>query len=245
MTAPASLSRWRLLPLGEPADGPWNMAVDEALLESAPDAPTLRFYRWSRPSASVGYFQDVKAAAARFAADGRAVVRRITGGGLVEHGKDLTVSLVLPESNPWVPRKAADSYRAIHEAMLLGLAAAFPGLRFAGSPRGLSARRIDVCFEEPVSCDLVHGGRKAVGSSQRRRGGRLLSQTAVFLDVDPGRLAFLIREGLRHAWGVRFEEGSLSGAEAALARTLATEKYAAPAFSVPERASQPAGAASA
>ena len=50
--------RLRLL-IDPPAAGAWNMAVDEALLESAAIAgvATLRFYQWSEPTLSLGYFQ--------------------------------------------------------------------------------------------------------------------------------------------------------------------------------------------
>ena len=44
----------------DPASGgAWQMAVDEALLETAAagGARTLRFYHWSEPTLSLGYFQ--------------------------------------------------------------------------------------------------------------------------------------------------------------------------------------------
>ena len=42
-----------------PADGAWNMALDEALLEAAKTdgVATLRFYTWQEPTLSLGYFQ--------------------------------------------------------------------------------------------------------------------------------------------------------------------------------------------
>ena len=47
----------RLLPYSE-ADGPHNMAADETLLESAVRGlASLRFYGWSPPTLSLGYFQ--------------------------------------------------------------------------------------------------------------------------------------------------------------------------------------------
>ena len=47
----------RLLPY-RVADGPTNMATDEALLEAAlAGVATLRFYGWSPPTLSLGYFQ--------------------------------------------------------------------------------------------------------------------------------------------------------------------------------------------
>ena len=45
-----------------PAPGAWNMAVDEALLLDAAEngLATLRFYQWSEPTLSLGYFQRVR-----------------------------------------------------------------------------------------------------------------------------------------------------------------------------------------
>src|SRR3954464_2148226 len=74
-----------------------NMAIDEALLETAV-VPTIRFYRWRSPALSFGYFgkfTDVVIYAAE-----RDLVRRWTGGGIVFHGEDLTYSIVVPASNP-------------------------------------------------------------------------------------------------------------------------------------------------
>src|SRR3989338_1967646 len=50
---------WRLLH-DDTADGPWNMAVDEAIARAVGDgqAPaTLRLYTWSAPTVSLGYLQ--------------------------------------------------------------------------------------------------------------------------------------------------------------------------------------------
>src|SRR5262245_38955299 len=42
-----------------PASGRWNMAVDEALLETAVGGGpcTVRWYRWDQATLSLGYFQ--------------------------------------------------------------------------------------------------------------------------------------------------------------------------------------------
>ena len=77
-----------------------NMAIDEAILlsQKAQPCPTLRFYDWTQPAFSFGYFQDIAAAvdvpACR--ADGIELVKRMTGGGTVVHGWELTYTLILP-----------------------------------------------------------------------------------------------------------------------------------------------------
>ena len=69
-----------------PRSGPVNMAIDEVLLSNARSA-ILRFYRWSAPTVSFGYF--VRFTDVCAIAGGRAIVRRWTGGGIVPHGQDL------------------------------------------------------------------------------------------------------------------------------------------------------------
>ena len=85
-----------------PLRGPWNMAVDEALLadDVETDAATLRFYRWSEPTLSLGYFQSYADRELHAASRGCAVVRRQSGGGAILHDRELTYSLVLPPTNP-------------------------------------------------------------------------------------------------------------------------------------------------
>ena len=71
-----------------PASGAWNMAVDEALLESVADGgpATLRFYQWSEPTLSLGYFQPYADREQHEASRELTVVRRSTGGGALIHG---------------------------------------------------------------------------------------------------------------------------------------------------------------
>jgi lipoate-protein ligase A len=41
-----------------PHDGPWNMAADQAWLELS-EVPVLRVYRWTEPTATIGYAQNL------------------------------------------------------------------------------------------------------------------------------------------------------------------------------------------
>src|SRR5580765_2623752 len=73
---------WDLLRTGARSAGE-NMALDEALLEAAPqlNRPVLRFYSWTELAATFGYFQrfrDVEKMTPL-----RPLIRRPTGGGLV------------------------------------------------------------------------------------------------------------------------------------------------------------------
>ncbi len=100
------------------AEGPTNMALDEAMLEAVardPSAARLRTYGWSTPTLSLGYFQSW----AEVERDPRwrsaAKVRRATGGGAIWHEHELTFAIVIPSSHP-LARPHTAQYRAVHDA---------------------------------------------------------------------------------------------------------------------------------
>jgi lipoate-protein ligase A len=97
-----------------PHSAAMNMAIDEALLESA-RVPSIRFYRWHSPALSFGYFgrfADVAAYAAE-----RDLVRRWTGGGIVFHGDDLTYSIVIPANERAFLDSSVSVYASVHSAL--------------------------------------------------------------------------------------------------------------------------------
>src|SRR5262245_36371360 len=98
----------------QPHGAPLNMAIDEVLLQRS-TMPTLRIYAWRERALSLGYFSHY--ADAERAAAGRAMVRRWTGGGLVEHGEDITYTLIVPRDAVFFQHAPLESYRLIHEAV--------------------------------------------------------------------------------------------------------------------------------
>src|SRR5437868_10093883 len=84
------------------ADGPHNMAADEVLLESAvAGMASLRFYGWSAPTVSLGYFQPERMRRADERLARLAYVRRPTGGGALVHHHEVTYALALPANPAW------------------------------------------------------------------------------------------------------------------------------------------------
>src|SRR6266567_4752721 len=97
-----------------PHSAAMNMAIDEALLETAV-VPTIRFYRWRSPALSFGYFGKF-ADVADYAVE-RDLVRRWTGGGIVFHGDDLTYSIIIPAGSEFSSASSKSIYAVIHAAL--------------------------------------------------------------------------------------------------------------------------------
>lgn len=230
-------------------DGPaaWNMAVDEALLHAAA-TPTLRLYGWRPHAVSLGWFQRW----ADFAdlPPGTDVVRRLTGGGAICHGDELTFALALDAE--LLPRDVAASYELLHDAAVAALADVGVACRrlAGGAPAGARPRE-RWCFAEPGDGDLVTAAGKLLGSAQRRirtprarvlhhgslvlrRPGLTPFVAAVADAREPdaalrARLADALVDRLATALRLPAVAGGLDDAERAMASTLAQSRYADPA----------------
>ena len=162
-----------------PSDPCLNMGFDEALLLGVGSPATLRLYQWRPAGVSLGYFQANEPF--RELPGDHVLVRRLTGGGAIYHGDEITFSLALDAG--LLPEPIADSYALIHDAIHAALGDVgvvarrapptgdVPGGR-RRTPTGDALRaRPDQpwCFAEPTDCDLVApSGGKLLGSAQRR-----------------------------------------------------------------------------
>ncbi len=157
-----------------------NMAIDEALLETA-NVPSIRFYQWDHPALSFGYF--CKFADVRNYEPERDLVRRWTGGGIVLHGEDLTYSIVIPADDAAFTESSKAIYENIHLAISGALCKAGQHATVAGVA-GLDAGIADAgykdhCFANPVRADVLVNGRKVAGAAQRRTRSGLLQQGSI------------------------------------------------------------------
>ncbi|MBI4730987.1 MAG: hypothetical protein HY781_02470 [Chloroflexi bacterium] len=186
------MDTWRLLLHPTPARGAWNMAVDEAILESAgrgDSLPTLRLYAWEPACLSLGYAQPVSDVdMERLHARGWDLVRRPTGGRAVLHVDELTYSVSGPLGELRLAGTVLESYNrlaaALTEALrLLGLPVQ---VQEHVKPTGRTTN--PVCFELPSTYESTGGGKKLVGSAQARGREGVLQHGSLPLTGDLGRV---------------------------------------------------------
>ncbi len=174
-----------------PAPGAYNMAVDEALMQSVREGagPVLRFYRWQPGCLSLGRNQPAVGIydPERIADLGIDVVRRPTGGRAVLHRRELTYSVVVAEG---VLGGLRESYLRINRALAAGLRRL--GVTVDVMMESDSAAPVpsaEPCFRDPVVGEVVAGGRKLIGSAQVREGGVMLQHGSLLLHDDQAVLA--------------------------------------------------------
>ena len=196
-----------------------NMTIDESLLRHA-HSPVLRVYGWEEACVSIGYFQR-----ASVAAGGTSFVRRYTGGGLVEHGRDLTYTLVLPADHPLTQAGTLPSYRAIHEGVASALRAAGVDCQLAtAQPKKDHAS----CFLKPVPADVLDPkGNKLAGAAQRRTKQGCLHQGSILLSGQiPPQLPRILPDHLAQALQDSWTASERTREEEELAEKLFRDRYA-------------------
>lgn len=179
------------------------MAVDEALVLSADAAgfsPILRIYRWSRPAVTIGYNQQIiQGIDLEFCHNKNIdIVRRPTGGRAVYHHQELTYAVVVPRSF-FKGDTVLGSYRVLAGGFLeclriLGVA----GELITPAVSRKSRKRTEkihsdnrqkrfsqpACFLAPSRYEIGVGGKKIIGSAQRRYRSTILQQGSFLLGID-------------------------------------------------------------
>ncbi len=218
----------------------YNMAVDEVLLnravQQAQKYPVLRVYGFYRNALTLGYSQKIKELVGLegYKKQGYELCRRITGGGAVFHGQDLTYSLIIPTKEYTEFASVIKSYRLIHETLVTGLKSL--GLKLDLNKKG-KHNNGSLCFESPVPDDLMIGKEKLGGAAQKRAADYLLHQGSIdltllhksdedFFDLfDKTKKAIL--DGFKKTFNTEFVLIDMSLKELEEARELSKEKYQA------------------
>lgn len=161
--------------------GAVNMQRDSELLAAHQpgDDPVLRIYRWEPAAITVGYNQSLENFDDEAVAEsGLDLVRRPTGGRAILHADELTYCVVGTSPGPLFGSHLHDCYMKINEALLaflegLGIEAEISGGESREETRGM------LCFKSAGQHEIRVGGRKLVGSAQRRTAGVFLQHGSI------------------------------------------------------------------
>lgn len=178
------------------------MAVDEALLNcfKEGDMPIFRLYGWER-ALSLGKFSDPLKTLdmARLEEEKIPCTRRMTGGGVLVHGEDLSYSLILPHGF-LKERGVKASYRYLCAFLVtlykkLGHEASF------SCDLEMELHRSDICLAGKEAYDIVIEGKKIGGNAQRHTRHALLQHGSIPIKKYPLGLKalFLTDSGLQSA----------------------------------------------
>lgn len=187
------------------------MARDREMLPAAVAGapPTLRLYRWARPTLSLGHRQTAERDCDPEALRERGVpgVRRPSGGRALLHLPDeLTYAFAArrqqlppPAAGPGAAgSRVRGAYAFVMAAVAAGLSHfvrldafpdALPGSPASANPdRRPGARRPDLrhpCQAVATGHEITAGGRKLVTGAQRWRGGAFLQHGSIPWSLDP------------------------------------------------------------
>jgi lipoyl(octanoyl) transferase len=200
------LVEWRLIK-DSYHNGFINMAVDEAIMIAHKNGlvpPTIRFYQWSPPAVSLGYFQDLKKEINVKVCQeiGIDIVRRPTGGKAVLHDQELTYSFIIKENDPLVNDSILETYKKISGGIIrglsyLGIKAELVPLRdklennLLGRSDKARIHHLDfksICFSVPSQYEVQVEGKKIVGSAQVRKGGVVLQHGSLLIKLEKDKL---------------------------------------------------------
>lgn len=195
MSIQALNQQWRLI-VNKPANGAWNMAVDESILMAVGRSevpPTLRLYAWQPACLSLGYAQsasdvDLK----RLHSHGWDIVRRPTGGSAILHTDELTYSIIGSYEVALLKGSLLDSYFAIAKCLLAGLE--MMDINASIEPSDICVSQANnehgkaICFENPSKFEISFNHKKLIGSAQARRKEGILQHGTLPLYGDITRI---------------------------------------------------------
>ena len=254
----------RLLNMGKNSAA-MNMAIDEAILAVQKEQanPTLRFYGWAQPAFSFGYFQDIASEVDidECHAAGIELVKRMTGGGTVVHGWELTYTLVLPRGVGEMG--VSEAYQRIGKSLVKAFQKLGVPAQCYAADADTSQSAQNICLTNPAEYDVMCNEKKLAGVSVRRNRDGILFQGYISLDMPPTSILarvskdpkvqkmlckksaaintegrFVTRDALIQAISetfdleIAFKLGKLSLMERAQAKTLAETKYATTAWNL-------------
>ncbi len=244
-----SIESARLI-LDDAQSGALNMAVDQALLQTADltESVTLRLYQWDQPTLSLGYFQKHLDRQGHSPSLSCPLVRRYSGGGAILHHHEVTYSLAIPSKNQWA-KKNSELYAIVHRVIIgilkqSGIEARLYGDLPESEKHVVEGHKPFLCFQRRTDGDIVFEEEKICGSAQRRQKNALIQHGSFLLDrsihapelpgindliespvVEIQSFQSKFIERLSIDLGLQFGEGNLTDGERKYASELLSTKF--------------------
>jgi lipoate-protein ligase A len=182
------MSSWFLLSEPEPLPAAENMARDEHLFHLCHETKRgfLRLYAWERPSFSIGVSQKAQRALdLDFIRDsGCEYVRRITGGKAVLHHREITYAVASSDDLFFKEHDLHQSYMLISQLLVQAIRSLGVDASLSRGSAAELSRSHNPCFSFPTPHEIEAGGKKIVGSAQKRDRQALLQHGSIPLAMD-------------------------------------------------------------
>ena len=170
------------------SSGKFNMAADFYASRNFLDRPTFRVYRWDPYCISLGYHQKIdEIDRTECEKRGYELVRRETGGRAVFHSEELTYSMIIPKNSRFYSDSILEVYNKISTVLVKALIAS--GVKNAALEKGKAPdfkelykdKLSSICFSSTSTYEVVIGGKKLVGSAQKRLKDSVLQHGSILV----------------------------------------------------------------
>lgn len=219
------------------------MQIDKALIKSFKqgDTPIFRLYLWER-SFSVGLSQSCQDYPLHVKEYGGNCAKRVTGGGVLFHGADISYSLVMEDEN-FKSLSVKQSYEKICQFLLdfyknLGLKP-----DFAKDISSIKMSKNSLCQMGYEAYDIIINGKKIGGNAQKRakniifqhgsipikatkektKEGYSLQDFGVYMSFDEAREGLIA--SFEKSFGVKLAPSQLNDKEEMMLSSILEEDY--------------------
>jgi len=179
---------WFLLHEPEPLPAAENMARDEHLFNLCHEKKCgfLRLYSWEKPTFSIGVSQKAERALNLSFIRGRdcEYVRRLTGGKTVLHHREITYAVASSEDIFFKEHDLHQSYMLISRVLVQAIRSLGVDASLSKGSAAELSRSHNPCFSFPTPHEIEVGGKKIVGSAQKRDKQALLQHGSIPLAMD-------------------------------------------------------------
>jgi lipoate-protein ligase A len=176
----------------------FNMALDEAICEAVRKGlspPTLRIYKWKRPTLSLGYFQKLSDIDLDYCAGkDYPVVRRLTGGRAILHDDELTYSFCAKKDTLSFNGDLHNDYTVISSALVGGLKQFGVNAEMSFVRKRAADQKSPACFKVISYGEVTVNNKKVIGSAQKRYKNGFLQHGSLLFGFNEQELRNILQE---------------------------------------------------